>query len=253
MVTLYDIASCKKELSDWNAMGTKARLSLNFKKIQYRTIWLEYPEIESTMKRIGASYERTKPDGSPVYTIPVLVDPSHIAADGTPIPISDSWKIAEYLDAKYPSPVLLFPKGTKALQSLFLDYITKNILFTAGPLMIRPVLDVLNHQSQDYWRSSQEATMGMELEEICPKGSEEWENTLDKLQKAFSDLSAFLDKNGTDGPFVLGADATFADFIILSHLESMLKIIPETWENTIQHWDNGRWQKMRVACAPWIQ
>ncbi|KAF8509361.1 hypothetical protein BU17DRAFT_98987 [Hysterangium stoloniferum] len=274
MITLYDIASCKEESYGWNAMGIKARLSLNFKEVQYRIVWLEYPELDSTMQRIGAGYERTKADGTPIYTMPVLVDPSHVAADGTPIPISDSWKIAEYLDKTYPGPGLLFPKGTRALQCLFLDYITRNILFTIGPLLIYPVMDVLSHESHEYWRLSQEAVFGVELEEICPKGSERWENTLVKLQKgatylnvtipnkvsqrpivstAFSELSTFLDKNGADGPFVLGPEVTFADFILVSKLETMAKIIPETWENRIQHWDNSRWQKMRIACAPWIQ
>ncbi|KAF8509359.1 hypothetical protein BU17DRAFT_70459 [Hysterangium stoloniferum] len=152
-----------------------------------------------------------------------------------------------------PGPGLLFPKGTRVLQSLLLDYITRNILFTIGPLLIYPVMDVLSHESHEYWRLSQEAVFGVELEEICPKGSERWENTLVKLQKAFSELSTFLDKNGADGPFVLGREVTFADFILVSKLETMAKIIPETWENRIQHWDNSRWQKMRVACAPWIQ
>ncbi|KAF8509530.1 hypothetical protein BU17DRAFT_70416 [Hysterangium stoloniferum] len=66
---------------------------LNYKGIPYNTVWVEYPEIAATMRKIGAAPTSTKPDGSPHYTIPM----------GSPTVISDSWKIVEYLEETYPS------------------------------------------------------------------------------------------------------------------------------------------------------
>ncbi|KAF8509358.1 hypothetical protein BU17DRAFT_56204 [Hysterangium stoloniferum] len=252
IITLYDAACREGKPLGWNAMGMKARFALNFKGLKYRTVWLEYPDIEPTMKRIGASPGPTKPDGRR-YTIPVIVDPVHAAPDGTPIPITDSWKIAEYLDEKYPEPGLLFPSGTKALQSLFHDYAMTNVLYKAIPMMLYSVWGLLSDESQVHWRTYQEAACGAKLEDLCPVGSQKWEAQSAILQKSLSDLAAILDKNGTDGPFVLGAQVTFADFILVSMLEMISKVIPDEWEKIIQHLDNGRWQKARVTCSAWIQ
>ncbi|KAF8509360.1 hypothetical protein BU17DRAFT_70460 [Hysterangium stoloniferum] len=246
IITLYDVSCREGKPLGWNDMGMRARLSLNFKGLQYRTVWLEYPDIEPTMKRIGASPGGTKPDGSPKYTIPVIVDPAHAAPDGTPIPITDSWKIAEYLDEKYPEPGLLFPKGTKALQSLFHDYAVTKGLYKAAPMLLYSVLGLLSDESHVHWRTYQEAAFGAKLEDLCPVGSQKWEEQSAIVKKV-------LDKNGTDGPFVLGAQVTFADFILVSMLEMISKVIPDEWEKIIQHLDNGRWQKMRVTCGAWIQ
>jgi hypothetical protein len=52
------------------------RYSLNYKGIQYDTVWLEYPEIEGFSKQVGVSPTKYKPDGRPTYTLPMIHDPT---------------------------------------------------------------------------------------------------------------------------------------------------------------------------------
>ncbi|KAF8524592.1 hypothetical protein BU17DRAFT_63157 [Hysterangium stoloniferum] len=253
VITLYDTSSREGKITgSWNTMTLKTRLSLNFKKLQFQIVWLEYPEIEPTMQRIGVVTTYTKRDGSPLYTVPVIMDPNHTTPDGKPIIITDSWKIAEYLDEKYPEPGLLFPKGSKPLQSVFHDYAMKTILLSIGPILVTRVMDILNDGSLEYWRVTREAYLGAKLEEVCPKGSEKWNDTWKTLQKGFSEMAAHLDKNGPDNDFVIGTQATFADFILVSMLQIIYLVIPDEWEGRIQHWDNGKWKKIREGCAAWL-
>jgi hypothetical protein len=49
-IVLYDLA-CTKSVC-FSPVVWKIRLMLNFKKITYRTIFLEFPDIEPTMKEL---------------------------------------------------------------------------------------------------------------------------------------------------------------------------------------------------------
>jgi len=124
------------------------RYVLNFKGIPYKTIWLEITDIEPAMRRIGAPPTGTKPDGSPLYTVPVIVDHSRRSPSGGPIVVSESFLIAEYLDEAYPSPGPLFPEGTKALQTLFCDHFRIVAVRPAAPMLLLGVNGYLNEASR---------------------------------------------------------------------------------------------------------
>jgi glutathione S-transferase len=79
---------------------------LNYKHIPYRTVWVEYPDIEHLCKAIGAA------PTSGGYTLPVLRDPN------TGTVVSDSWAIAKHLDAHFLDRVVIAP-GTDGLQHAF--------------------------------------------------------------------------------------------------------------------------------------
>lgn len=171
IITLYDAASTKGKPLGWNPFVSRARYigsasppaspsflivriaqfsyALNFKGVPYKTVWLEYPDIEPTFRSIGAIPISPKPDGSgPFYTLPVIVDPSRRTPSGGPTIITDSWNIAEYLDNVYPSPGLLFPEGTKALQALFLNHVTTTLFYPIVRILTPPLLDFLNEASR---------------------------------------------------------------------------------------------------------
>ena len=82
------------------------------------------------------------------YTIPVIIDPHHLTPSGEPTVVSDSWAIADYLDEVYPTPNLLLPPGTKALQSLFDGYFTKIVLYILSPTWISTFPTFLNDESR---------------------------------------------------------------------------------------------------------
>jgi glutathione S-transferase len=83
-------------------------------------VWLEYPDIEPTLRDLGAAptfLENPSPRKW-FYTIPVIVDPGHLTPTGDPTVVCDSWAIAEYLDEVYPDQNILFPPAKPCKRSL---------------------------------------------------------------------------------------------------------------------------------------
>ncbi|KAF8493149.1 hypothetical protein JB92DRAFT_3090396 [Gautieria morchelliformis] len=176
IITLYDVPSDFHGKA-WSPNVWRARYALNYKGVPYKTVWIEYPEIEPTMRSIGAAPTKKKPDGSPWYTIPVITYPT-------------------------PSTGALFPPGTKALQQLFYDHFWKNVSLQSVPMALPEVIKHLNEGSRPYWRLTREPIVGGKLEDVCPKGSEKWDgngkdgNTLvTGTHPTFSDfvIAAFLE------------------------------------------------------------
>ncbi|KAF8521807.1 hypothetical protein JB92DRAFT_2889328 [Gautieria morchelliformis] len=250
IITLYDAPSDFNGKA-WSANMWKARYALNYKGVPYKTIWLEYPEIEPTMRSIGAAPTTKKPDGSPLYTLPVIVDPSRTAPSGGPTVISESFHITEYLDETYPTPSTgaLFPPGTKALQQLFYDHFYKNVVMVTIPMGLPELFKHLNEGSHPYWRLTREAMLGGKLEEVCPKGFEKWNGVWDELEKglwlacdshlAFGVLAALLDKNGKDGIRSSWARIPHSPTLSLPQRQRM------------HTWNGGRWGRLRDQCAKW--
>ncbi|KAF8508653.1 hypothetical protein JB92DRAFT_2951855 [Gautieria morchelliformis] len=236
-----------------NLRLNSTRYALNYKGVPYNTVWLEYPKIEPTMRGIGAAPTGKKPDGSPLYTLPVIVEPSCPAPSGGPTVVSESFLIAEYLNETYPTPSTgaLFPPGTKALQQLFSDHFFKNVVMVTLPMGVPEMFKHLNEGSRPYWRLTREPILGGKLEEVCPKGSEKWNGVWDELEKAFGVLAALLDKNGKEGnTLVMGTHPTFSDFVIAAFLEPHFHLCPEEWQR-MRTWNGGKWERLRDQCAKW--
>ena len=119
---------------------------LDYKGIPWNTAWVEYPDVEPTLKKLGATPTSTKPDGSPFYTVPVISDSIHKTDSGEPTVVSDSWNIAIYLEETYPEHAL-FPTGSRALQALFQEYILKNILMNIFTTLQTQIHQNLNEKS----------------------------------------------------------------------------------------------------------
>jgi glutathione S-transferase len=88
----------------------RIRLALNYKKVPYTTVWVQYADIQTAMKDIGASPTGKRPTGEDRYTLPTIRNPN------TGEVISDSPKIMAYLEEKYPERPLI-PQGTLEQQT----------------------------------------------------------------------------------------------------------------------------------------
>lgn len=95
--------------------SSSCRLSLNIKGLPYTNEWVEFPDVEALCKKLGLPPDRYLPDGSAVYTVPVIYDPN---TDSHHV---ESKAIAKYLDKAYPETPQLFPHGTDALQTAFIE------------------------------------------------------------------------------------------------------------------------------------
>jgi glutathione S-transferase len=256
-IILYDVNSNFKERA-WNPMTWKTRFvhisilffntltpvgcryCLNFKGIPYKTTWLEYPDIEPLFRRLGipADEKATKPDGSPLYTVLAIYDPK------TKQYITDSMRIAEYLDQTYPDKPLLFPPGTHALINSFSEsIIPKWFNFGVQFLLVKSTL-ALNDNSAEYFRRTREALLGKTFEELYLTGTAknvEWAKGRANLE----DLGKELKKQG-GGPYFLGAQISFADFALAGFFlwtRIVLGDESDGWKDITTNWDDGNFGK----------
>ncbi|RDB29448.1 Glutathione S-transferase-like protein ustS [Hypsizygus marmoreus] len=234
LITFYDIPTTKAG-QPFSPNTWKTRYSLNFKGIPYHTVWVEYPDIEELCKKIGAPPTSVKPDGSPFYTLPVIYDPTTNTA------ISESILIAEYLDAKYPDNPKLLPPGTRPLQHAF----SNAYLPTGAPVLqfaMPATHRILNPSSEVYFRFHREKLFGKTMETLTPVGKareDEWA----KVKAGFNTVDGWLQKGKEDGPYFLGKENSFVDFVVGARLMWLRRIFGEDspeW-NDIKTWNEGRW------------
>lgn len=114
--------------------------------------------------------------GLPVETIPWrFTDKAAIAFSGqgrVPVirdgerVVSDSWTIAEHLEAHYPTPALLGGPIAQA-HARFINAWADSILLPGiARLIVRDIFDVIDPVDRDYFRQSREARFGTTLEAV---------------------------------------------------------------------------------------
>lgn len=184
---------------------SKSSFILNYKRLHYRTVWVEFSEVEATLRAIDAPPTSRRSDGRAVYTLPVILDPLRSIA--SPTVLSNANIIAEYLEITYPARPI-FPEGSRALQSLFVHYIQE---IFAKPLL--PILVPLTHQalperSQAHFRPSS-------VQLAPPQREQAWR----AVKEQFDFLAMILDKNAEgNGIVAMGHEVSYADFALCSVL-----------------------------------
>ena len=209
---------------------------MNFKGIPYRTEWVEYPDIAPLSKKLGINPTGRRKDGTPLYTLPAIHDPS------TGIYIADSLPIAEYLENTYPDTPSIFPNGSVALQKAFETTFSQK-LDAIWAFMIPATCLKLNPRSQEYFRRTREISFGKKLEDVVPTGearTEEW----GKFEKGLDTIHSYLVSTDEKGPYMMGDTISWSDFVIFSYLYWFKVIFGENskeWKD-IASWNGGRWE-----------
>ena len=209
-------------------LNASRRYALNIKGISYKTEWVEYPDIEAIAKKIGAP-PTVMTDGTPGYAVPIISDPN------TGKVISDSFLIAEYLDATYPNGKTLFPSGTKPLLAAFESGII-NALSGVFLLLLIATYDILNPSSKVYFKRTREDRFGKKLEEFSPAGKRDADVAKGKV--GLDTVDGWLAKS--EGKFVLGDTISYADGILSGWLTWIKITDSEVWKD-VATWHNGRW------------
>lgn len=227
-----------------------SRYSLNIKNLPFKTKWVEYPDIESTIKSLGGRPTGKKPDGSDLYTLPVIYDPN------TSTLTVDSFDIALYLDKAYPSvgPQLMSsgaagaqPGDLAALNSAFTKAV-QDATMAKFPLCIPLTGHKLNPPSNAYWWPTRQASFGMPMSDYYPK-PEKLPGQWAELENGFSVVAKWY-VGGGEQLFVMGGDTpSWGDVVIASWLYWIRWIYgPESAEwKGVEGWDNGRWKKLLDA------
>lgn len=207
--------------------------ALNYKRLAFKTEWVEYPDIEALYHKLGFEATEKKPDGSPYYCLPVIHDPS------TNTTLSDSLTIARYLDKTYPSTPILFPTSTTALQAGFIKGFAGTHASTYN-IVVLPVWRILNERSQVYFRTTREARLHKGLEDVCTE--ESWQ----KAEKDWDDLAALFKLNGEGHEdLIMGDRLCYVDLQIVSVLiwaRNCLGEDSDEWKRFCR-WSGGKWKK----------
>ena len=215
---------------------------LNFKKLPYKTVWVEYPDIEKLSKEIGVEPTMIRKDGRPLYTLPAIQDPNTNTA------VSESYRIAEYLEKTYPNSPKLFPPDSQGLQAAFYEFHVDTISSVFPMWILKMVHGILQQPSQAYfWRTKQEM-YEKKWEEFDSGVEEQWES----YKAAHSKLAACYDKNG-GGHFIQGDGLTYADINIAGFFAWYRRSTDEEseeWKKMLT-WDNGKWARLMEALKPY--
>ncbi|KAK5120687.1 hypothetical protein LTR85_006045 [Meristemomyces frigidus] len=178
-----------------------ARLALNYKGLPYKTEWIEYPDIAPKFKSFGI------PPNAPgtsnyEYSVPAI----RISGGSY---IMESRAIAKALEELQPEPSLHLDNGyTDSVQAVAGK--VQGALMPAGVYRIPTKL--LNPRGSNYFRETREKRFGMSLEDLA-KSDKGGENAWKNAHAPMEELKAILHEHD-DGPYVMGEQVSFADFIL---------------------------------------
>lgn len=210
---------------------------LNYKGLPFKTQWVEYPDIEPTMKKIGAKPTMKRPNGQDLYTLPVIQDSKTGAI------VSDSYEIALYLDQTYPDLPVIFPGNSQAAIAAF-DYLfTEKLANYIRQFAIPLTCLKLNPPSQEYYRRKNEMEPNGKLEEWCPVGPKR-DEAWTQIKAGLDLLSGFYDRNGAGKQFLFGDRFSYADAIVVGRLVWVkMHVSKEEWA-ALATWNDGRWNSV---------
>lgn len=216
------------------------RYALNFKGAHYQTEWVELPEVTSLRKKLDVAPNRTLRDGTPFYTLPIIMDPAIGEFVG------DSFEIALYLDKTHTDAPLLFPPTTVGLLAAF--NVQVDAIF--NPFVCLLVHGIpLNPDTAEVSRATFVERSGKADWESLTVRGEERAQTLEAFKAALGELAKIY--RHSDGPFLDGNNATYGDLIVGGWL-AFVKATLEEWED-VEMWHDGRWRKLHLALEKYAE
>ena len=159
----------------------------------------------------------------------------------------DSAAIATKLESLYPTPSLHLDTGLHQALGPTIGKIGRPL---SGIFMPRIARDVLLESSVAWFRAAREAAFGMTLDEMerTRGGEQAWE----AAEPGFEELKQFMREHKRDeGPFVLGSQVSYVDFVIAALIEACRRIGSDMYERFIGYDESFR--ALHEACQPWMQ
>ncbi|KAI5826433.1 hypothetical protein K523DRAFT_311400 [Schizophyllum commune Tattone D] len=243
VIMLYDVPGSTPQ--PWAPNIWRIRFILNYKRLRYRTIWVEFPDVEPTLRSLGAPPSARRPDGRSVYTLPVIVDPTPAQAGASPVILSNATTIAEYLETRYPARAV-FPEGSRALQTLFVHHVQETLARSLLPVMVPLSHERLPPRTQVHYSGAGRGAGSPAEREAA------WA----AVRAEFDFLAGVLDKNTGDGDgdavVAQGHDVSYADFALCAVLVWMERMAPHDGWARVRGWNGGRWARLWERCRPYM-
>lgn len=216
---------------------------MNYKKISFKTVWITFPEIEPICKSLAVPPTRQKQGGKPHYTVPfITITPSAGSSDPV-LAISDSGKIAQYIDKMFPDPARsLFPEGTGVYHALFSQFIFEKLILPMNPLVVEEFMGLIT--TGEWYASTREDLYGVPLQAILPKDEAEVVAAREKLWLGFDALADALDAEGEGNCQIVKGQVTYSEMELVALLYYMKRVSPDrVWEH-LKNRNGGRWEKL---------
>lgn len=265
-IVFYDIASAPP-LRTFAANPWKTRLALNYKGLNYRTQWVQMPDITAMREKLHVPANRTLPDGTAYHTLPVIQDTEMGKILG------DTFEIALFLDEAYPNMPSLFRRHTVGLTAAFnarIDGIFTKYAILCSQMPFDPSVAAAVGAMFAKRAESMNVTMKLGSEQREQKMAE-FEADLGELSKSYRHTGGTTDyfwrQGGTDkaqsqrappgrevgGPFLDGTEPVYADFIVCAWLKMFeAAMLEEDWKR-VRSWQGGFWGQIVDALGKWSE
>ncbi|KAG8731179.1 hypothetical protein FRC11_004808 [Ceratobasidium sp. 423] len=234
-IIFYDLVAANG--TSWSPNPYKTRLSLNYKGLPYRVEYIAFPDIEPRLKELGVA---PVSDTHPRYTLPVIADPSS-DPNGEPTYVSDSFKIALYLDDKYPAPKYpaIFAPGTRSLQHLLVTQYYPTISDQIRSIIMPKMLHLFDARTVEYLHRHRGDRLKPLPDDIA---AQKWAEAREKFV-AFHKSVELNDGTKDAGPFITGSVVSFMDFTLggLIHWIKNVEGEDSAHLKEMFEWQGGRW------------
>ncbi len=189
MIELWELRG--KDDCRYSTFSWRTRLALLHKGVPFEI----YPVAVSDKETIRFSGQRK---------VPIIRDDGQI--------VLDSWKIACFLEQRYPDRSSLF--GGQPGQNLthFMNlWADRELVASLVPTLMLDVLDCVEEQDAVHLRSQMEAVFKKKLEDLYADRAK----SLEQFRKRLSPVRRIL----SDSPFLAGEKPAYADYILFGTLQ----------------------------------
>jgi len=190
-IQLYDLATADSTLR-FSPYCWRVKMALAHKGLGWEEIPLHFTEKDRL------------PDPN-AGTVPVLVDSGKV--------VSDSWRIAEYLDKRYPEKPLFACAEVRSEALLIKFWIERTVHPFITRMGVGDFLSTLHEKDKPYFRQTRELRFGMPIEQYM----QDRERAREDFRNALEPLRAML----AEQHYVAGEKAGYVDYIIFGALQWM--------------------------------
>ena len=195
MIEVYDLTGANDLRCSPFCARTKA--ALRYKNLDYTTVPIRFCDKD---KLTFSNQDR----------VPVIKDNSTV--------VSDSWKIAEYLEEQHPEPKLFPVLGMKKACRFFNMYVDTTLHPAFFPVVVYDVFEKIEPVDRAYFRETFEARLGATLEDIAARRDE----FRPRFKSALADLEAVA-----SGHEYLFEILTYADFCLFGTFTWITRVSDE--------------------------
>ncbi|KAI0034693.1 glutathione S-transferase [Vararia minispora EC-137] len=230
----------------WSPNTWRVRYALNIKRIAYQTTWIDFPDIEAEMQKLGVP-TTTVLAGKALYTVPTIYDPNTNRA------VTDSQKIIEYIEEQYPDKLSLIPPYTRGLQAAFVDTHFQSLSMGAFLLLVPSILSACSARGLEHFRRTREPLFGGTRLEDAELQGESRAVAISKFIDELGVIDRAISTNGGKAMFLTGDILSNADVNLAAVLTWVLRLggsESDLWRG-ISAAHGGRWVKYMDAFEPY--